>query len=72
MLVRKAKINKVDFDLLCMYEYDTHVGLNFKRPPMSKLLHNIEYQALYIMNIKLSVRKIFDRMWLFSTWIIWN
>lgn len=72
MLVRKAKINKVDFDLLCMYEYDTHVGLNFKRPPLSKLLHNIEYQALYIMNIKLSVRKIFDRMWLFSTWIIWN
>lgn len=46
MLVRKAEINKVDFDLLCMYEYDTHVGLNFKGPPMSKLLHNIEYQAL--------------------------
>lgn len=36
MLVRKAEINKVDFDLLCMYEYDTHVGLNFKGPPMSK------------------------------------
>lgn len=32
-----------------MYEYDTHVGLNFKGPPMSKLLHNIEYQALYII-----------------------
>lgn len=46
MLVRKAEINKVDFDLLCMYEYDTHVGLNFKGPHMSKLLHNIEYQAL--------------------------
>lgn len=57
MLVRKAEINKVDFDLLCMYEYDTHVGLSFKGPPMSKLLHNIEYQALYIIEYQAKCKK---------------
>lgn len=40
-----------------MYEYDTHVGLNFKGPPMSKLLHNIEYQALYITEYQAKCKK---------------
>lgn len=70
MLVKKAEINKVDFDLLCMYEYE--LCLNFKGPPMSKLLHNIEYQTLYIIEYQAKCKKIFNRMWLFSTWIIWN
>lgn len=43
MFVRKVEINKVDFDLLCMYEYDIYVGLNFKGLFMFKLLYNIEY-----------------------------
>lgn len=40
-----------------MYEYDTHVGLNFKGPPMYKLLHNIEYQALYIIEYQAKCKK---------------
>lgn len=43
--------------VLCMYEYDTHVSLNFKGPPMSKLLHNIEYQALYIIEQQAKCKK---------------
>lgn len=35
----------------------THVGLNFKEPPMSKLLHNIEYQALYTIEYQAKCNK---------------
>lgn len=57
MLVRKAELNKVDFELLCMDEWHTHVDLNFKGPPMSKLLHNIEYKAWYIIEYQAKCNK---------------